>query len=98
MFTLKQLHVGLINAHTLACLVSNILSNKEAYRRPFENHQIAGSHYFPSEIIFLVATWVGLGELAGFDLMLQKPGVLHFLWPLFKAEEDKKRPCIPTLV
>lgn len=70
MFTLKQLHVGLINSHTVAWLMSNILSNKGAPRKPSKTTELQGAITPPVKSAPLVANGVGLESwLAFYDLM-----------------------------
>lgn len=91
MFTLKQLHVGLINAHTLAWLVPNILSNGGGHRRLNcrEPAESASLGYWGGPL----GSWL---DLSG--SVFQKLGVLRFHWLLCKAEVGKKRAPTSALV
>lgn len=73
--------------HTLVWLVPNILSNSGAYRRPSQTTELQGAI---TSAAASVINGVGLGNWLPFsDLMFQKRGVLHFHWPLSKAEEGQ---------
>lgn len=79
MFTLKQLHVGLINAHTLVWLGPNILSNKGAHRNPLKTTKLQGAITSPVKSASLVVNGMGLESwLVFYDLTFPELGVMYF--------------------